>query len=202
MDLKLLLLPLLGAFIGWFTNVLAIKLIFRPFKPFKLPIFNITIQGLIPKRQMEIAANVSEVIDEKLISINDFIVLFDNSDTKRKLIDYLIPTLKRDFQNRLPVYIPLRAKEAAAKLFEDVLKREIPSAVEKITSDFTDKAQYEIDIKKMIETKIKSFDVVKLEKLILELASKEFRLIRVLGAVLGLIVGVAQLLFIYFTAVI
>lgn len=202
MDLKLLLLPLLGAFIGWFTNVLAIKLIFRPFQPLKIPLSNITLQGLIPKRQMEIAVNVSQAIDENLISVDDFACLIDNSDTQKKLINFLIPTLKEDFQKRLPIYMPSRIRKIVVKLFEDVLKKEIPTAVAKATTDFSDKIQYEIDLKKMIETKIKSFDVVNLEKLILELASKEFRMIRVLGAVLGFIVGVAQLLFVYFTTVI
>ena len=38
-----------GAIISWFTNVLAIKMLFRPIKTFRIPLLNITIQGLIPK---------------------------------------------------------------------------------------------------------------------------------------------------------
>ena len=64
--LKILILAIIGGLIGYITNVLAIKLIFRPIKPIKIPILNIEIIGLIPKRKNEIAKNIGEIISKNL----------------------------------------------------------------------------------------------------------------------------------------
>ena len=58
----ILILTIVGGLIGWITNILAIKLMFRPINPIKIPILNIEILGLIPKRKNEIATNIGEVI--------------------------------------------------------------------------------------------------------------------------------------------
>ena len=46
--ITILILTIVGGLIGWITNILAIKLLFRPIKPVKIPILNIEILGLIP----------------------------------------------------------------------------------------------------------------------------------------------------------
>lgn len=51
--IRILILAVIGGFIGYVTNVVAIRLIFRPIEPIKIPILNIEIVGLIPKRRAE-----------------------------------------------------------------------------------------------------------------------------------------------------
>ena len=51
---------LIGTLIGWFTNYLAIKLLFRPYKEMNFLFFKI--QGLIPKRRAEISLNIADVV--------------------------------------------------------------------------------------------------------------------------------------------
>ena len=62
-------LPITGAIIGWITNVLAIRLLFRPLNVVKLGPF--TLQGLIPKRRGEIANNVGDVVAQQLFSVDE-----------------------------------------------------------------------------------------------------------------------------------
>ena len=38
--IRILILAIIGGLIGYITNVIAIKLIFRPINPIKIPIFN------------------------------------------------------------------------------------------------------------------------------------------------------------------
>lgn len=73
---KLLLLAVVGALIGWSTNVVAIKLMFRPLEPLKIPGTRFTIQGLIPKRKTEIAKSIGDVISEELLSIEQIMDKF------------------------------------------------------------------------------------------------------------------------------
>ncbi|MBS3080743.1 DUF445 family protein [Candidatus Pacearchaeota archaeon] len=55
MDWKLLLIPIIGFFIGYITNYLVIVMLFHP----KRKIFGI--QGIIPKRKAVLAKKISEV---------------------------------------------------------------------------------------------------------------------------------------------
>jgi uncharacterized membrane protein YheB (UPF0754 family) len=64
-----LLPPSLGAIIGYFTNWLAIKMLFRPYRRWRL--WGIPIPftpGLLPSRREEIAGKVGFVISEQLIN--------------------------------------------------------------------------------------------------------------------------------------
>jgi hypothetical protein len=57
MPYDLLLPPVVGAVIGWLTNYVAIKLLFRPHVPFSL--LGYQVQGVIPKRRKEIARSMA-----------------------------------------------------------------------------------------------------------------------------------------------
>ena len=66
---ELILMILIGTFIGWVTNYIAIKLLFRPYK--EINILGFKIQGVIPKRRSEIALNIGQTVNTQLISIKD-----------------------------------------------------------------------------------------------------------------------------------
>lgn len=69
MNWNFLLGPLVGGIIGYITNGIAIKMLFRPLKPIyiggrKLPFT----PGLIPKEKSRIAKSIGEVISKELIN--------------------------------------------------------------------------------------------------------------------------------------
>ena len=86
--IQFLIMVSVGTLIGWFTNYLAIKLLFRPYKEVNLLFFKI--QGLIPKRRDEIAVNISEVVEKELISLDDIAEKFQNSEFNEEMIDDLL----------------------------------------------------------------------------------------------------------------
>ena len=57
--LKILILATIGGLIGYITNVIAIKLIFRPIVPI--------IIRLIKKKKSEIANNIGEIVAQEYI---------------------------------------------------------------------------------------------------------------------------------------
>ena len=62
-------MAIIGALIGGITNVIAIRMLFHPFKPYY--IFKMRIPftpGLIPKRRDEIANKIGQVIEDHLIT--------------------------------------------------------------------------------------------------------------------------------------
>ena len=65
--IQLGIMVFVGTLIGWFTNYLAIKLLFRPYKEVNFLFFKI--QGLIPKNRDRISENLAETIEKELISV-------------------------------------------------------------------------------------------------------------------------------------
>lgn len=187
----ILILTVVGGLIGWITNILAIKLLFRPINPVKIPILNIEILGLIPKRKKEIATNIGEVISNELLSMDDILKqAFDNSDGS-DFNSYIIKKIKNIINEKLNI-IPMPFRMMAAPYIDDILNKEVPSAMDEISVDLLDKAKEKVDIQAIVEKKINELDLEKLEDIIIQVAKKELKHIEILGLVLGAIIGILQ----------
>ena len=79
MKLIYLLLPLLGAFIGYITNVVAVKLLFHPKKP--INILGIKLQGLIPARSEELTERILDSLHD-ILNEKDFEFIIDGAMKK------------------------------------------------------------------------------------------------------------------------
>ncbi len=64
--------PLLGAFIGYLTNKVAIRMLFRPLRPWH--VFGVRVPmtpGVIPSKRHELAINMGEMVGEHLMTATD-----------------------------------------------------------------------------------------------------------------------------------
>ena len=61
----------IGGFIGWITNFIAIKALFRPYE--KKKFLGIEWQGLVPNRRKELANNLGNMVEGELINIPELI---------------------------------------------------------------------------------------------------------------------------------
>ncbi len=85
MSIDIISLPFIGAFIGYFTNYVAIKMLFYPKKPYYVGNLRIPFTpGLIPKKRNELVDKISNVVAEKVIN-------------KKELIKYIYSKHNRDF---------------------------------------------------------------------------------------------------------
>lgn len=70
--LKYIMPPLIGAVIGYVTNWIAVKMMFRPLKPIKLGKFKLPFTpGIIPKNRNRIAKSIAVAINENLLTNSD-----------------------------------------------------------------------------------------------------------------------------------
>lgn len=189
--ITILILTIVGGLIGWITNILAIKLLFRPIKPVKIPILNIEILGLIPKRKNEIAANIGEVISNELLSIDDILDQALSSSNGENFNSYIIDKIKNIINEKLNI-IPMPFRMMASPYIDDILNKEVPNAVDEISVDLLDKAKENVNIQEIVEEKINQLDLEKLEDIIISVAKKELKHIEILGLVLGAIIGALQ----------
>jgi uncharacterized membrane protein YheB (UPF0754 family) len=69
LPLNLLLPPVLGTVIGYFTNDLAIRMLFRPYRPLYLGRYRLPFTpGLIPSNQGRLAARIADTITSSLLT--------------------------------------------------------------------------------------------------------------------------------------
>lgn len=64
--------PLVGAFIGYMTNHVAIRMLFRPLKPWRLFGLRLPLTpGVIPAKRRELAVNIGEMVGGQLLTSAD-----------------------------------------------------------------------------------------------------------------------------------
>lgn len=94
--LVILFMVVVGAVIGGVTNVIAIRMLFHPFKPYY--IFKMRIPftpGLIPKRREEIATKIGRVIEEHLITESVIHQKLNEPNTREAINDLVIKQLSK-----------------------------------------------------------------------------------------------------------
>ncbi len=195
--LKILILASIGGIIGYVTNVVAIKLIFRPIKPIKIPIINKEIIGLIPKRKTEIANNIGEIVQKEFISLDEILENIITEEDKENVVEYIKVKIKVIINEKM-AFAPSAIKNIIQGYVSEAIENEIKQSIDDLSEEVIRKANKRIDIGKMVEDKINNLDLYELEEIILRIAKNELKHIEILGLVLGFLIGIVQGLIIIF----
>ncbi|RKD27304.1 hypothetical protein BET04_09185 [Caminicella sporogenes] len=189
---KLLFLAVIGAVIGWLTNVFAIKLIFRPLKPIKIPGVNFYIQGLIPKRKSEIAKSIGHTVETELISIEEIIDKFIERENKSEIILEIKERVKTIIEQKIPTLIPTTIKNMIIAYADEVIETQGEEVINELAERLIHRATSKVKISEIIEEKIINFELEKLERIILNIAKRELKHIELLGGLIGFLIGIIQ----------
>ena len=190
-------LPFITALIGWFTNFLAVKMIFRPRREVRIAGFKII--GLIPKRKHDLAVKIAETIEKELISHRDIREILRTKDFHLHTGTVIRNRIERFIDEKLasnPLLSMFVTPEISGKLTDtlmDELQKELPGLIDSLFESVEKK----IDFRKIIRSKIDGFDLTRLESIIYAIAARELKAIEIFGGVLGFIVGVLQLLILF-----
>lgn len=190
--IELSILAIVGGIIGWVTNIMAIKLIFRPLKPFNIPMTNIKIQGLIPKRQAELAKSIGQIVESELVSIEEIIAKFLHEQNKSEILVKIRGKIKKVVEQKLPFIIPSTFKALILNYIDEVIDQEAETIFNELAETIIHKAATEIKIAQIIEEKIINFELDRLEIIIIAIAKKELKHIELLGGLIGFLIGILQ----------
>ena len=186
--IRILILAVIGGLIGYITNVIAIKLIFRPINPIKIPILNIEIIGMIPKRKTEIATNIAKVVEEQFISVDEITDNIITEQDKQHIIDYIKVRVKLILSEKMTL-IPSTIRNLVQNYVSEIIEDEIREGIDELSEEMIIKTK---NIKEIIENKINELDLYELETIILQIVKNELRHIEVLGLILGFFIGIVQ----------
>ena len=195
MNKWLVLIPFISAFIGWFTNWIAIKMLFHPRVPKK--VLGFTFHGIFPKRQKQFAEHLGKLVSKELISFEDIENKITNPENIKKvmpLVDEHIDTfLKTKLTAAMPMISMFIGDKTIAQL-KEVLMAELETLFPQLMQNYMGTLQQELDLEKIVTEKVSLFSSDKLEKVLNDIMAKEFRFVEIIGGVLGFLIGLLQVL--------
>lgn len=187
---KLLLMVLIGGMIGYITNKVAIKMLFRPINP--VNILGFKIQGVFPKRKDQMAESLADTIQSELLSID---VIFDkllNEQSKEELKTYLKDTLATKIEEKIPPMAKMFLGDGLSSMVASFFEKDGDVLFDEILDTLKQKGKEQVNIHDLVKERIDALDFVEFEKIIFGLMNRELRHIEVIGLILGSMIGFVQ----------
>lgn len=190
-------LPFVAAIIGWFTNMLAVKMLFHPKEPIDLYFFKI--QGIFPKKKDVLAQRIGKLVADDLLSMKDIQEILNqpenvsqiNKTIEEKVEFYLANT----FPDKYPMLSFFVGDKSRGKIKEAMME-EMETMGPEVMQKAFENLESSLDIEEFIKDRVSNFSTDQIEKLIQAILSTEFAFIEWVGAIVGFIVGVVQVLII------
>lgn len=195
MNYWLVLIPLISAFIGWFTNWIAIKMLFHPKEPKK--ILGITFHGIFPKRQQQFAEKLGKLVSEELLSFKEIEEKIINPANLSKIMPLLEGKIDLFLNEKLKSVFPMISMFIGQNTINQlklVFMQELETMFPEIIGSYMKHLESELDLEKMVTKKVAGFSSDKMENILNQIMSKEFRFVEIIGGVLGLLIGILQVL--------
>lgn len=194
MTWSLLLIPVISAFIGWFTNWIAIKMLFHPKEP--INVLGLKIQGIFPKNQRQFAQKLGLLVANELLHFDEIASKLKDPEqlqalnpTIEKHIDLF---LRERLKEKIPVISMFIGEGTIGKLKEGMME-EIGTLLPEVIGQYTDSLQQKINIEKIVTEKVTNFSSDKLEEILNSIMKKEFFFVEILGGILGFVIGLVQI---------
>lgn len=129
-------------------------------------------------------------LEDAKSKIKDEIIALITSQNTRKIIDSMIDNMLDDLLRkpvgRLDSLIPAGVRDGLYSSLQTMSTRMLTSEVPGIVKS--------LNIRKIVSDRIDSFDLLRLEKLLLSIMEEQFKYINLFGALLGFLIGCANLL--------
>src|SRR5690606_24042125 len=187
-----ILLPLAGAFIGWMTNLLAVRMIFRPREPRRIPLLGLTIQGLLPKRQADLARSIAQVVERDLLPMDELLALVGVDRYQEAILDQVLAQVGRRVAASWPRYLPQALREAVAGYLRAAVARETAMMLDQLGARLSEDLRERVKLAPLVERQVAQLPTDQLEQLVWRVVGQEFRWIEYLRAILGGLLGLGQ----------
>lgn len=188
-------IPFISAFIHWLTIWMALKLLFHPRHPKK--ILGFTLHGVFPKRQQQIAESLGRIVGQELLSFGDIEQTITSPENVRRILPLAEEHIDHFLRVRLKEQMPMISMFIGDKTIgqlKAVFMKELEDLFPVIMKNYVANLRHDLDLERIVVQKIASFSADRLENMLNEFLTKEFRFVEIIGAALGFLIGALQIL--------
>lgn len=170
-------------------------MLFHPREPKK--ILGITFQGIFPKRQRQFAEKLGKLVSTELISfkeIEEKITHTGNLEKVMPVIENRIDDfLRRKLSDVFPI-ISMFIGDSTINQLKVVFMDELRTIFPEIIRKYMKNLESELDMEEIVTSKVAGFSSDKMENILNQIMSSEFRFVEIIGGVLGFLIGIVQVM--------
>lgn len=188
-------LPFIAALVGWFTNFIAVKMLFHPKKPVSI-LGLYTVQGIFPKNQQNVANKIGKMVAEELLSSQDLKDRIITPENVQSIVQIIENKIVDFFSVKVPKRYPtlsrlILSEKRKAKIVNELME-EVHTSVPEVLDSYFGEIEQRFNVEEIIREKVKNLPSNQLENLLMNLLEKEFKFIEYIGAIIGFIIGWIQ----------
>ena len=222
--------PVAGAIIAYVTNVIAIRMLFRPLEEKR--VFGIRVPftpGVLPRQREKLAQSIGAMVERELITAQVLRDRLENVDlgSLPEIVTELLrkDDIKKELESKgrillRDVFFKLNSFQRfflSAGQYDQTIEEKMPEIIEELISSVEKLLKEErvkkkligavdgqieniltsINIKKLVSDRIDSLDMLRVERIILDVMTDQFRWIYFFGGVLGFFIGLFQAVLTY-----
>jgi uncharacterized membrane protein YheB (UPF0754 family) len=188
-------IPFISAFIHWLTIWMALKLLFHPRNPRR--VFGFILQGVFPKKQRQIAESLGRIVGQQLLSFGDIEKTITDPQNVQRILpiveEHIDHFLRSKLKEAMPMISMFIGEKTIAQL-KSVFMQELEELFPVILQQYVSHLREDLDLERIVVDKIAGFSNDRLESMLNEFLTKEFRFVEVIGAGLGFLIGLLQIL--------
>ena len=187
-------MPLVAAFVGWSTKIVALEMLYRPLE-FK-GIGPIGWQGIVPRRAGKVGSKTIELLTANLLKPEELLDRFDAEEAIEALRDPLlraVDSISRDLAEQIRPGLWDSLPEVARKSIQNRIHSQAPRIVENTLTEMKGDLSRYVDLQFLaVTTLVRNKD--KLVKLFRSLSTDAMAFVRRSGIYFGLVIGVVQMI--------
>jgi len=193
------IIPLISAFVGWITNVLALRMTFYPLEFKGIPPY-FGWQGIIPSKAASMAGKAVDLITKNLVKMEDQFAQIDPA----RVVEEMAPELDRVSKKIINEVMETQAQTLWStlpssfkeQLYETVAE-DLPQTVEELMAEIKENINELFDLRGMVIATLLR-DKRLLNEMFLKCGEKEFKFIERSGGYFGFLFGLIQMVLWYF----
>ncbi len=190
------MLPAFGGFVGFFSDYVALQMMFRPLYPKK--IMGMTFQGLFLKRQKEVAADYAALISKQLLTPGNMMEELFRGAFADRIMELIHKNVKRTVDDQAGIARPLVVYAVGSqnyiemkKTIADRIMAQMPETMKHVESY----AEDAMDIRATLVARMQDLTSEEFEGMLRPAFKEDEWSLILVGAVLGFLVGEMQIHF-------
>ncbi len=192
----IIMMPFTYGFVGWFTNVVALKMTFYPLEFVGIPPY-LGWQGIVPKKAQKLALKSVNIMTERLIKVEDFFSKVDPNQLEadfQPVLDGLIPSATHELVHHINPDLRKHLENGHGEEIVRAVQEKCAHTVKNIMTQVKENVSSVFNFRSLVLRKLTGSNVKRIVDIFQEVGSQEFKFIERCGWYLGGALGILQAL--------